>query len=217
MSRRLLAGLLVAGLLAAAVVASPRRAIALARGLADDPWRLALVVCVLTVVRPFLAWPTTALSGVIGFGYGLWGVPFAVAAVTVTSLPPYLLGERGQTALADGDGRLAAATARLSDGGDRAVSVVGPFRSIAVARLAPLPSDVVSVAAGVTGVPLRGYLAGTAIGELPWVIAAVAAAASAKTLTTEGLSAVDPRLVGVAVLLAVVLLAGPALERLRSA
>ena len=207
-ARRLATGLVVLAALTAAVAVSPQRALRLVRRVADDPWLLFGVVCLLTVGRPFLAWPTSLLSLIVGFGYGFAGTPLALAALTATSVPPYLLGDRGGF----DTGRLAAVTERFTATSDRAITVVGPTRSVAVARLAPVPSDVVSVAAGVAGVPLGPYLLGTALGELPWVLAVVAAGASARTLTTAGLGGLDLRVIGLAGLIAVLLVAGPAVR-----
>jgi uncharacterized membrane protein YdjX (TVP38/TMEM64 family) len=209
--RRVLAGvLLVGGITAVAVLTSPELVLARVAAVADDPLRLLALLCLLAVVRPLLAWPTSLLSLIAGYGFGLPGTLPAVGLLTVTSVPPYLFGERGRAELLAGDGRLSAAATRLDTAGDRALAVAGPFRSVLVARLAPLPSDVISGAAGVAGVPLWPYLAGTAAGELPWAVAAVVAGTSLHRLAADGLHGVfDVRLVAAAAAAGVLLLVGP--------
>ena len=209
--RRLLAvGVVVGVAVGAWAAASPAAALARLDALTASPLRLLVALTALAAVRPFLAWPTSLLSVVAGYGFGLVGVVPAAGLVTLTGLPPYLVAEQGRAGLLAGDGRLADAMARVDTAGGRALSVAGPTRTTAAARLAPLPSDVVSAAAGVVGVPVRGYLLGTAVGELPWVVGAVAVGASLERLAAGGVAAAfDPRLVAVAALAGVVLLAGP--------
>ncbi|MDS0294497.1 TVP38/TMEM64 family protein [Halogeometricum luteum] len=196
---RVAVGLALAAVAAAAVLLSPDAALSQAAWVAADPVRLVAATLALAVVRPFLAWPTTLLALVVGFGFGLAGLPFALALIVLTSIPPYLFARRyGRT------GRLAAA-------GESFVERTGDVRSVVLSRLIPAPSDVVSVGAGVAGVRLGAFALGTAIGEIPWAVAGVLAGASAETLAAGDLGAVvDPRLVAAA-LLAAALLAAPAL------
>lgn len=202
--RRIVAGLVA--LAAVACLASPDALLARLRWVAADPARLAVALVVLALVRPALAWPTTALAFAAGYGYGLAGLPFALALVVLTSVPPYLLARRAR-----GDGRIAAA-------GERLAGVAGDRRGVIAGRLLPAPSDAVSVAAGVAGVGPRPYLLGTAVGEAPWAVAGVLAGSSADALSVEGLStAADPRLVAAAVAAAALLCAGPAYRRLADA
>jgi uncharacterized membrane protein YdjX (TVP38/TMEM64 family) len=209
--RRLLAGVALLGAVAvAALSTSPAAILDWISALADDPLRLLLALCLLAVVRPLFAWPTSVLSIMAGYGYGLPGALPAVALLTITSVPPYLFGDRGRTELLGGQGRLAAAARRIDTAGDRAVAVAGEFRSVTVARLAPLPSDVVSAAAGVAGISFWPYLAGTAVGEVPWAVAAAVAGASAHQIAVSGLSAAfQPRLVVAAAVAGLLLLVGP--------
>lgn len=215
--RRLLALGVVVGVVAVAAVAvAPGTALSRLDALADDPAALVVALTLLAVVRPFLAWPTTLLSAVAGYGLGLPGVVPAVGLLTLTSLPPYLLGASGRAELLAGDGRISTAVARVDAAGDRALSVAGPFRSTVVARLAPLPSDVISGAAGVAGVPFWPYLAGTAVGELPWAVGAVVAGASLHRLAVSGVAAAfDPRLVAAAAVAGLLLAAAPAYRHYR--
>lgn len=196
---RLAAGLgLLLVVVAGALLTSPRWLLARVEWLAAEPVRFVVVLLALALVRPVLAWPTTLLAVVVGYGWGARGLPFALALVVLTSVPPFLLARR----TSDG-GRLATA-------GARAVDVAGDLRSVVVSRLFPAPSDVVSAGAGVSGVPLRAFVVGTAIGELPWVFAGIVAGESVDTVLAEGLGAVvSLRLVAAAGLVALLLLAGP--------
>ena len=201
MQRRARLGL---GVVALAVVVSatwlgsPGLLIAWLSALADRPWLFAGVVLAAAVVRPLFAWPTTLLSVAVGYAYGPWGLPFALGAVTLTNLPPYYFGT------------LSTETGRLTTAGRRLVAETGGVRGVAAARLFPVPSDVVSVAAGVARVRLRPYLLGSALGELPWAVLGVVVGVSLDRLQAGGVEGVvDPWLLAGMAAVAVVLLAGP--------
>ncbi|SFK80738.1 Uncharacterized membrane protein YdjX, TVP38/TMEM64 family, SNARE-associated domain [Halogranum rubrum] len=169
---------------------------------AANPLLFAAVLLVVSVVRPFLAWPTTLLAVAAGYAYGLAvGLPFALLLMTVTALPPFLLARRAR------------GTGRMTTVSEQFVERTGDFRSVAASRFLPAPSDVVSVAAGVANVSLVPFLLGTAVGELPWAIAGVFLGSSLDGLS--GLSAdslasvVDVRLVAAVALVGLVVLAGP--------
>jgi uncharacterized membrane protein YdjX (TVP38/TMEM64 family) len=83
-----------------------------------------------------------------------------------------------------------------------------------VARLVPLPADSVSYAAGVSGIGLGTYALATAIGETPWVTSAVLVGASMERLAVN--RSAGPWFVVGAVVLAALLLAGPAYRRYRA-
>jgi uncharacterized membrane protein YdjX (TVP38/TMEM64 family) len=69
---------------------------------------------------------------------------------------------------------------------------------------------VVSAAAGVSGVRLRTFVVGTALGEVPWVVAGVLAGSSMDALTAGSLAgALDLRLVLAVALVGLLLVAGP--------
>ncbi len=206
MNRRHVAvGGLIAVVIAVGSVRSPDRAIGLLEWFVADPIRFGLALLVVTAVRPFLAWPTTLIAVAVGFGYGWAGIPFGVLLLTLTALPPYYLSRVGRRTLATSDGR----GDRLLDASERFVGVAGGARTVAATRLLPLPSDVISIAAGAADVRLRPFLLGTAVGELPWVIAGVAIGVSTDRLVAGDLSTLDPALfVGMAGA-AVLLLAGP--------
>ncbi|GAB7095828.1 VTT domain-containing protein [Halolamina litorea] len=187
-----------------AFLTSPQWLLSRLDWLAADPLRFGAALVALALVRPFLAWPTTLLAVVAGYGWGFRGLPVALALIALTSVPPFLLARRS----ADG-GRLATA-------GARAVDATGDLRGVIVSRLLPAPSDVVSVGAGLSGVPLRAFVVGTAIGELPWAVAGVVAGRSIDRVLREGLgSVIQPELIAAAGLAALLLLAGPAYRHVR--
>jgi uncharacterized membrane protein YdjX (TVP38/TMEM64 family) len=201
--RREVAGLAVLAAVALAGLAtSPDRAVAALVTLGDRPAAFVAVLLVVYLVRPFLAWPTMAVSMAVGVALGpVVGLPVALVGAVVTSLPAFYLGGwfRGT----------GGATGRLESGGRRYFGRTGRVRGVTAARLAPVPADVVSAAAGLSEVPLWAYAAGTLAGELPWTVAAVVVGGSARTVATEGLAGLTtPLLVGTT-LAALLLLAGP--------
>ena len=194
-------GAAVAVVAAAALLTSPGAALGWLAWLAGDPVRFGGALAALSVARPLLGWPTTLLAVAAGAGYGLAGAPFALALVVCSSLPAYALAGR----LA-GEGRVADAAARFR-------RETGDVRAVTASRLFPLPSDVVSAAAGLAGVPLAPFLAGTAVGEVPWVLAGTLAGASLDSLAggPPSLATVaDPRLVVAAALVGALVVARPA-------
>ncbi|MFB6096434.1 MAG: TVP38/TMEM64 family protein [Haloferacaceae archaeon] len=202
---RIVVGALAAlAVLAAALTVSPRAVLSRLDWLAADPWRFAAALLVLAAVRPLLAWPTTLLAVVVGYGYGIAAVPVALALIVATSLPPYLLARRGR------------AGGRFSTAGERVVDAAGDLRSMVVSRLLPAPSDVVSVGAGVAGIGIWPYVLGTAVGETPWALAGVLAGASVDRIAQRGLAAAfDVRLVAAAALVALGLSFRPVYRWLR--
>jgi len=199
-------GVVAAVAAATAVATSPAALFEHAATLAARPALLAVALAVLYLVRPLLAWPISALSILLGYLYGPAAVPVALAGAVVTTLPAY--------ALARYLGHDAGLLSRVGDAGSVVRATTGDLRGVAAVRLAPLPTDPVSYAAGLAGVPLRPYVAGTALGEAPWVTATVLLGASMGQLATVGLTA-DPLLLVTTVALAVlVALSGPAYRRL---
>ncbi|SEH49067.1 Uncharacterized membrane protein YdjX, TVP38/TMEM64 family, SNARE-associated domain [Halopenitus malekzadehii] len=200
MKRRLAAGLAVlAGIVAIAWLAGPRTLVAPVERVVDEPALFAVALCGLAVVRPALALPTTLIAVAAGYGYGWAGVPAGIVLVTATALPPYALARAGW----DPSG------SRFSRVGVRLVAAAGATRTIAASRLLPVPSDAVSIVAGVTRVDVRPFLLGTAIGETPWVIAGVAVGVSADRLLAGGGVTFDPVLLLGMASVAILLLAGP--------
>lgn len=194
---RLLLGLGLLVVVAAAVLVAPTRALRWLEWVAADPLRFAVVLAVVALLRPVVAWPTTLIAVGAGYGYGLVGIPYALALITLTSVPPFLVARHF--------GR----ESRVAVAGERVVREAGDLRSVVASRLLPAPSDVVSVAAGVSGVSLSTFVVGTAIGELPWAVVGVLAGASLDSLSNATLGAFDWRLVAATGLAAVLLLAGP--------
>ena len=190
---------------AAALTTSPEALFASAERLAERPLLFATVVAAVYLARPLLAWPISALSVLLGYVLGPAAIPVALAGAVVTALPAYVVARYL--------GHDAGLLARVGDAGVAVRRTTGDLRGIVAVRLAPLPTDPVSYAAGLAGVPLRPYVAGTAVGEAPWVVAAVLLGASAGELTRAGLSA-DPLVLVTAVALAALLaLSGPAYRR----
>ncbi|WP_396611919.1 TVP38/TMEM64 family protein [Haloferax sp. S1W] len=201
---RLVFGLVFLFVLVGALAVSPETVFARTAWIAADPMRLVVAVSLLALVRPLLAWPTTLLALVVGFGLGPAAVPLALALIVLTSVPPFLFARRFGGA------------GTLADVGEQTVAVTGSVRGVTASRLLPIPSDIVSVAAGVSNVPLGAFVLGTAVGELPWAIAGVVAGASVETLTTQSLQAViQPEFAVLAALAGVSLLVPPAYRRYR--
>ena len=197
---RQLAGIsIVAGIAAAAAYASsPGAVLGGVETLTARPLLFAFTLVGLYLARPLLAWPISALSVLLGYLFGPEAIPVALAGAVLTTLPAYLLARWFNHEV----GLLA----RVGDAGATVRRTTGDLRGVIAVRLAPLPTDPVSYAAGIAGVPFRPYVLGTAIGEGPWVGAAVLLGASMGQLTTTGLSAsplVFATVVALALLLAV--------------
>lgn len=196
--RLILGGLTLLVVALAAWFVSPAVALDRFGQLAASPLAFVGVVFVVAAVRPFVAWPTLVLPIAVGYAYGLAGLPLAVAALVVTALPPYWFGSA------------AAASGRLTAAGERFLTETGGVRGVTAARLFPVPSDAISVAAGAVGVRRRPFVVGTLFGELPWAVLGILAGSSVDRLTTSDLSgAVDPWLLAGMTAFAVLLLAGP--------
>jgi uncharacterized membrane protein YdjX (TVP38/TMEM64 family) len=203
-TRRQVGSLLLLGLAVAAValLVPPSRAVAALSELRSRPLALALVLGAVYLFRPLAAWPVGLVSAFVGYVLGLPGLPVAMVGGVATTLPPYLLARRvGATGPLGWAGRLAR----------RGVDATGGARGVAAARLAPVPTDVISVAAGLADVPLLPYVAGTTVGVTPWVVAGVVAGDSAARVAA-GVDTPLALVVGAAAL-AVLLLAGPLYER----
>jgi uncharacterized membrane protein YdjX (TVP38/TMEM64 family) len=202
--RRQVAGLaLLAVVAAASLLAGPDRLLGVARDLADRPFRFAVLLVGVYLVRPLFAWPTTLVAILAGYAYGpIWGFPVALAGTTASALLPFLAARY----VGAGTGLVA----RVGDSGQRFFAAAGDLRGMIASRLAPAPSDPVSAAAGLSGVSTGAFVAGTALGEVPWTVAAVLAGSSLDRLSTAGLNAVSWELVAAAGAVAAALLAGPA-------
>ncbi|WP_167837347.1 TVP38/TMEM64 family protein [Halosimplex halophilum] len=208
-TRRQLGGFatLAVALAAGAVVFSPAAVLESLVALSGDPWRFLAVLAVLYVARPLVLWPVSLLSLTVGYVYGVAvGIPVAAAGLAVSTATPFLVARRFRT-----DEGILGRTAGV---GDRVVAATGGFRGLVAARLAPIPSDVISSAAGLSDISPRTYLAGTLVGETPWIVGAVVAGASMHTLSVEGLDQ-GIALVAGATAVSGLLLAGPTYRLVR--
>lgn len=205
--RALLAAVSLGGLAGLAALLAPGAVVEVARSTLFSPY-FPVVLLGLYAVRPLLAWPITALSVVVGFRYGVAiGLPVALAGAVATSLIPYAAARYLRTD--------AGLLGRVSAGSERFFGATGDLRGVVAARLAPTPAEVISAAAGIARVSVPAFVLGTAIGELPWTLAAVVAGDSMRRLAMDGVG-VDPGLVVAGLLVAGLLLAGPAYRHLRA-
>lgn len=200
-----IAGLLaVAGL--AAALFSPTTVVTTLEGIADRPLVFAGALAGVYLVRPVLLWPVSAVAVVLGYVYSpLVALPLALGGAALTALPPFLIGRVAETD--------AGLFGSLKSSGSWATQVVGETRSVIAGRLSPVPGDAVSYWAGLSGVAGWPFLLGTVIGEVPWAVAAIVAGQSMRTLSVDGTTATPALVLGLAAL-ALLVLAGPAYERL---
>lgn len=193
-------GFVALALLSLALVARPATVLPRLHAALASPW-FPLVLLGLYAVRPFLGWPITVLSALVGFRYGvIVGIPVALFGAAFTSLVPYWGGR-----LAPESGRF---LGRFAGGSRAYFQRTGGLRGVVAARLAPLPAEPVSAAAGAGNVSLPSFVLGTVFGELPWTLAAVSIGHSMATFTLDGLQP-DWWLVGLGVGIAFLLLARP--------
>ncbi|MFB6133339.1 MAG: TVP38/TMEM64 family protein [Halanaeroarchaeum sp.] len=187
-------------LLALAVRFRPKTVEPLLRSAVSGPW-FPLLLVGLYVVRPFLGWPIVVLSALVGFRYGLVpGVPIALLGAAFSSLLPYGAGR-----VAPDAGGL---VGRFVGGSRRYFGQIGGLRGVVAARLAPLPAEPVSAAAGAGGVAAPAFVLGTVVGELPWTIAAVSVGRSTSVFAVGDVTA-PTGLLALGVAGAMALLAGP--------
>lgn len=199
----------VGGLVALAAVTSlyfsPETVVTELEGLASRPLVFALALVAVYLVRPFLLWPISMVALALGYLYGpVIGIPIALAGSALTGMPPYLLGRYAKTDMG--------LFGYIGSSGQRIIDAVGETRSVIAARLSPVPGDPISYAAGLTGVSIRPFLAGTVIGEVPWALVTVLTGASMRRLSLSEFS-VSPELVIALAGLAVIILAGPLYNR----
>lgn len=219
-SRALIAGGVLTLLAVIGWTVSPDLVLDRIEDIAADPVHLAVVLCLLAIVRPALAWPTTLLALLAGYGYGLVGIPIALGLLVVTGIPPFLLARHGRAAwvgIDDDPGRAGAVVARFAHASDRVVATTGAVRGVTAARLFPVPSDLISIGAGLANIRLFPFVVGTALGEAPWAFIGAVAGASVERLTRPGgTTIVDPWLVVAMFVTGVLLLVGPVYKRFRT-
>lgn len=209
LTRRQVAGsaLLVSAALVATLALSPARLLAELAALSARPVLFGSALVVLYLVRPLFAWPISPISALVGYVLGVtYGVPVALVGAVLTCVPPFLFARHvGDDACRGGERTL---VSRLGDAGKRVVEVTGATRGVLAARLSPVPADPVSYGAGFSGVSTRAFVAGTFVGEIPWVVLEVLAGASMRQLSLQGLGAGLHVVVGSAAV-ALLVLAGP--------
>jgi uncharacterized membrane protein YdjX (TVP38/TMEM64 family) len=141
-------------------------------------WGTLLVVLALATLAPV---PRTALSVLAGVLAGFWGgLALAVASGVLGALAGFALARwLGRETVARLAGpRLARADALLARRGTLAVLT---------GRLVPVtPFTAVSYAGGLSGIRLRDYLVGSAIGLVPGTVLHVAVGASVGSAGTDG-------------------------------
>ncbi|MFT4891481.1 MAG: putative membrane protein YdjX (TVP38/TMEM64 family) [Halobacteriales archaeon] len=199
--RRIVGGIVVLAVVCGALLVSPTTAVERMGTVAEDPVLFGAVLLGLYLVRPLFAWPTTPLAVAVGYGYGFLGVPFALGGIALTTIPPFLAVRRFDRG---------ADVGRVGEASERFFAATGGFRGVVAARLAPVPADVATFAAGLGDVRLRTVIAGTVIGEVPWTVVAIAVGASADRLAAGRVEAIGPPVVLAMIGLAAILLAGPA-------
>ncbi|SIR81839.1 TVP38/TMEM64 family protein [Natronorubrum thiooxidans] len=220
---RLLAGTIAVGVIGAVgILVSPTQILEVVASVAADPALFGLLVIGLYLLRPLFALPTTPLAFVVGYGYGVTlGVPIALAGVVTTVVPVFVAARWFDGAdMGTSSGPLVGWFGRLLERTGTTVSryyeAAGPIRGVIVSRLAPIPSDVSTCAAAISGVQLRELVIGTIIGELPWTVAAVVVGSSAAAVTTGGVGDLGLTLTVACLLAALALLAGPVYRTVRS-
>ncbi|PSP27154.1 hypothetical protein BRC65_07470 [Halobacteriales archaeon QH_2_65_14] len=190
---------------AAALVFSPETVVAELEALAEEPLLFAVALVAVYLVRPFLLWPVSSIALVLGYLYGpAVGLPLALAGAALTGLPPYCIGRYAKTDIG--------LFGYICNSGEGFVDTVGETRGMIAARLSPVPGDPISYGAGLSGVSLRPFLAGTVVGEIPWALVTVFTGASMRTLSLSEF-AVSPELVVALAGLALIVLAGPLYNR----
>lgn len=216
-TRALVTAVVIGAIAATGLLVSPATLLGIVESVSTDPVLFGLVVIGLYLGRPLLVLPTTPLAVVVGYGYGVaLGVPIALVGVVTTVIPVFLVARwiAGSDASADAapasvDGPFGTLLERAGVVVSRYYETAGPTRGVVASRLAPIPSDVSTCAAAISDVRLRHLVIGTAIGELPWTIAAVVVGASAATVRTDGLGELGLALSIACGVGAVALLAGP--------
>lgn len=188
-------GLTIAGI-------DPREALVRPLATLEGSRTVAIGLLVAYLVRAVLLLPATLLALLCGIALGIvWGSLVAIVGSTVSALLAYVLAhrlgsippidpedveERSRTVL----GRMAV---RLQD---------DPFSTMLIARLALLPGDVVNLVAGASRVPWRAFVAATALGGGPGILAAVLAGASLDPGAEPGTASIDVRALVASVVLA---------------
>lgn len=200
-NKRVVVTVALAAVVAGGLLLGPSALAGRIRAVLNSPW-FPLVLVGLYVVRPFLAWPITALSAVVGYKYGLlWGVPIALLGAALSTFIPYAAMRYFEFD--------SGVLGKAAEESDHFFDATGDLRGTVTARVAPVPAEATSLAAGAAGVRPSRYVLGTLVGELPWAVAAVTIGHSMYRLSLSNVS-YNPWLIGATLAAALVLVAGPA-------
>ncbi|RJX42024.1 hypothetical protein DM826_10210 [Halonotius aquaticus] len=177
--------------------------------LGDRYWLFLTVgLAVFYLVRPFLLWPLSIFSVFIGYAFGFPdGIPLVLLGTLLTCFPPYLIAARF-------DGKFGYFN-RFVEHGTTFVETTGELRGMVAVRLSPAPADAVSYGAGLAGVSVQAFAAGTLIGELPWAIFYVLLGRSLRTFSAGAIQQTDIRLILLTAAVSVLLIARPLYEFVR--
>lgn len=163
----------------------------------------------LYLVRPFFLWPLSIFSVFIGYTFGFpVGIPLVLLGTLLTCVPPFLIAARF-------DGEVTY-IGRITEHGTTLVETTGELRGMVAARLSPAPADAVSYGAGLAGVTAQAFAVGTLIGELPWAIFYVLLGQSLRTFSAAAIQHTDIRLILVAAVISLLLIARPLYEFVRA-
>ncbi len=175
------------------------RAVAEWLAVIGDRWWAPVVFIALYALFNTLLVPATILTLTAGVVWGWWiGGLWVLAASTIGSAVPYLIGRSGAASI---DDLLKRRAGRIHD----ALRHEG-FMTLLLMRLIPIvPYNVLNYAAGLAGIGMREYLLATFAGTIPGIFIFTYLAASIAT----GL--VSPRQAFVRILIAGALLAALAL------
>ena len=193
---------LVAVVVVAGVLLSPKFLIEQVKHVKQTPILAGGLFLAVYLVRPMFAWPTTVVAVAVGYVYGaVVGFPAALCGTVMSAYLPFVAARYFRV-----DSGI---FGRLGDSGERFFDTTGDLRGMIASRLFPVPSDAVSAAAGLSNVSDGSFLLGTAIGEVPWMVVAVLAGSSLDTLSLDGIED-NWMLIVAAALGGILLLAGPA-------
>lgn len=143
-------------------------------------------------VRPAVLFPASLLALAGGVLYGpVWGVAIVVIGANLSALVAFAMGRTlgaPETEVDDTRHLVHRVSARMR---------TRSFATVLVLRLAGLPFDVVNLAAGFLRINPWSFLAATAIGSLPALVAIVLAGSSLPRLDA-GFTGFNPTVFGVA-------------------
>jgi len=165
-----------------AVVLFPATALALFAGYALGPFVGALV-----------AWVGVLLSASVAYGLARVAGPRRAATAT----------PRRDADAADAAGEAAHEAAHDAETGWRARLRRNAFEAILIARLAAVPGDVVNLVAGASRAPVGPFVAATALGGAPGLLAVVWAGASLEGVFEVRQVSVRPELIAASLAMAV--------------